>query len=76
MPSYYFHVLDHRKIIDETGTDLPGDHEAKLEAVRLAGALIEESPGDVIDHGQYGVEVEGQNGQTIFSLKIAPVDYR
>ncbi|MGY0575951.1 DUF6894 family protein [Bradyrhizobium sp. RDM12] len=43
MPHCYFHVLDGIALTDDTGTELVDRAEAKVEAVRLAGAMLMEA---------------------------------
>ena len=43
MPLYYFHIEDGQPFPDHEGTDLPNLEAARIEAVRLAGAMLKDS---------------------------------
>jgi hypothetical protein len=51
MPHFYFHVLDGSGIADDTGAVLASIEVAKIEAARLAGAVISEGISDKVWNG-------------------------
>jgi hypothetical protein len=51
MPRFYFHIVDGSAIADDTGTELPGIEAAKIEAARLAGAVLSEGIAEKIWQG-------------------------
>ena len=40
MPRYSFHVHEGKDMPDKEGLDMPGDEEARTEAVRTAGEML------------------------------------
>jgi hypothetical protein len=42
MTRFHFHILDGKNLFDDTGADLADIDAAKIEAVRLAGAVLSE----------------------------------
>ena len=49
MHRYHFNSFDGQTQIDHTGTMSPSPYEARVEAIRLAGALLGSSPKTVKD---------------------------
>jgi len=48
MPRFYFHIVDGSARADDTGEELPSIDVAKIEAARLAGAVLREGIADEI----------------------------
>jgi len=43
LPRFHFHIMDGTDLFDRDGLQLPDVAAAKLEAIRLAGAVLSES---------------------------------
>ncbi|WP_409191717.1 DUF6894 family protein [Bradyrhizobium sp. RDM4] len=52
MPRYHFHILDGTAVTDETGVELPGIAEARIEAIQLAGGVLREGMAGHFWHGE------------------------
>jgi len=74
MPRYHFNLSDGRDLPDLVGTELSGIAEARLEAIRLTGAVLNESPEDFWDAGSWEMVVTDEGGLILFSLHLLSVD--
>lgn len=68
MRRYFFHVLDGRSAPDVCGTELLNDNQALLEAVRLAGAILNGEPWSLIDSDDWSLRVTTDTDLTIFEM--------
>jgi hypothetical protein len=74
MPRYFFHVIDGREIIDNEGSELAGLKEARVEAIRLAGAILRDE-GDKFWNGeQWHMNVTDASGQSVLKLHFSADD--
>jgi hypothetical protein len=76
MPHFYFHVVDGSAIADDTGEELPNIDAAKIEAARLAGAVLSEGIADEIWKGSpWQVVVSDspwlEGGRTFLTLTLS-----
>jgi hypothetical protein len=60
VPRYYFQVKDGTQVRDDDGTELPDLHAARVEAARLAGALLRDRAWKFWDGRPW--HIEGANG--------------
>lgn len=73
MPQYHFNVAGDPSS-DTEGTELKDVAEAKCEAVKLAGRLICEQPGDFWGGHDWKLTVSDDSGMILFSLHVIGVD--
>lgn len=71
MPRFFFHVDDGTGHLDLDGVELPTPDAARLEAVRLAGAILKDSPALVALGEAWHMEVTDGVGTALFRLDIA-----
>ena len=75
MPRYFFDLRDGTYIPDETGVELAGLQEARVEAVVFAGGLLKDNPGGQFWQGHdWQVEVRDESGQMLFTLAFLVTD--
>jgi hypothetical protein len=55
MPNYKFHVQDHTKFEDRSGTDLPNDQSALAEGAKVAREV---KSSNNLDAAQWSVEIK------------------
>ena len=74
MSRYYFNVQDGRSDIDRDGTELPDVQSARSEALRLAGAIIDDAGrrGDLGE--EWRVEVTDDTGLMLFRMDFIVVE--
>ena len=74
MPRYFFHVIDGRSIIDHEGTEFPNLRSARVEAIRLAGAILHDD-GDTFWKGEeWHMNVTDASGQSLLKLHFSAED--
>lgn len=70
MPRYFFHVEDHLRFPDEDGTFLRDLDAARIEAVRVAGAMLTDHAASFWDKGEWRVVVTDDRQLILFSLSF------
>ena len=70
MPRYFFHVHDGKDMRDEEGLDMPGDEEARTEAVRTAGEMLRDLADGFWDGESWTMEVVDMAGNRVCELKV------
>ena len=70
MPRYFFHVADSKQDTDAEGVVLAGLDEARAQAVKTAGEILVTEGMAFWVGGQWGMTVVGEDGITVFSLRI------
>jgi hypothetical protein len=73
VPRFHFNLDDHRKDLDEEGTELPNEDVARIEAVKFAGAYLSERPDLVSEGLRFRVIVTNDDGRELFEVKIEAV---
>jgi hypothetical protein len=73
MPRYFFHAEDGRVFHDDEGTELPNDAAARIEAVKIAGQLIEEDPALILDTCSMRLTVSNEDTLTVFLIDASAV---
>jgi hypothetical protein len=68
---YFFHTDDGQSFRDEEGTLLAGDDAARIEAARVLGQMMSESPGDVWRDDQFRITVTDEYGVILFVIDLA-----
>ena len=74
MPRYHFNVFDRDGTPDLDGTELPNHNAARREAIRLAGALLEQE-GERLGLGEdWRMEVTDGTGLILFRLDFPVIE--
>lgn len=71
MARYFFHSDNGKAYHDDDGLELPSDHDAELEAVRLIGALLAEQPEAFWSSQLLTVTVTDCRGRAACSLRTS-----
>jgi hypothetical protein len=74
MSLFFFNVHDGVALIDEEGTELPDITAAKLMAVKLAGAMLQDDAEEFWNGEQWQLDVTDATGLTLFSLTFIGTD--
>ena len=74
MERFYFNVMDGASAPDREGVLLSGLDAARIEAVRLTGALLSEAPASACAGDDWRVEVVDQRGLTLFMITVITTD--
>lgn len=70
MPIYHFNIADHVDDPDETGTELPDDEVARIEAVTFVGAYLRDNPRLVWDGERFCVVVTDEQDRRLFTVSV------
>lgn len=68
MPRYFFHIIDGRDAPDETGTELEGPAEARLQALNTTGQLLREGGDEFWSGHEWRMHVTDDRGEELFVL--------
>ncbi len=71
MPRYFFHVLDGRAVIDATGLVLDNDTEARVEALRGAGEMLNDEGMNLWLGNRWSMSVADEDGYVLFNLRFS-----
>ena len=74
MPHFYFHTADGGRDRDRRGMDLADQGAARREAIRFAGAVINDEPDVLWDGRDFRVEVTDEAGDLLFTIITLAVD--
>ena len=74
MPLYFFNVHDGADLIDEEGSELPDIAAAKLMAIKLAGAMLQDEAERFCNREQWQLDLADASGLTLFSLTCFGTD--
>jgi uncharacterized protein DUF6894 len=74
VPRYHFNIRDGRSHADTDGTILPSLEAARIEAVRLSGELLRESPETFWSSAFWEMEVADERGLILFTLHFSSTD--
>lgn len=70
MPRYFFHVIHHRRRLDQEGKDLPDRHAAWKAAVETAGQRLKGLDGKLKPECDWRIEVTDEFQKTLYALHI------
>lgn len=70
MPRYFFHVMDGHASVDRTGSNFDSIGDARAEAVRLAGSILNKEATSLVNGHPWQMTVVDTAGDTVFSLKF------
>lgn len=69
MPRYFFHIDNGSFVPDRIGTDLPNIEAARVEAVRAAGEMINDSGKSFWEHLMpWNMHVTDNDARLLFTL--------
>jgi hypothetical protein len=71
---YFFDVRDGKFMPDDTGTDLPTLQAARIQALRLAGQMLNEDPEKFLDGDEWQVELRDPDGLVLFTFAFVATD--
>ncbi len=74
MPKYFFNVDDGQSSPDEDGTELPDLAAAKVEGLRLAGAIIQEKATFIETGRALRIEVSDGTDLVLFRMVFSLVE--
>jgi hypothetical protein len=74
VPRFFFNVYDCVSSPDDTGTELPDWQEARLEAIRLAGAIFKDEAQKVALGEAWHMDVADEQGLVLFRLDFVSHD--
>jgi hypothetical protein len=71
MPRFFFHI-DHGVLVsDEDGMELPSIEEARRQAVRTSGQVVQEFDCRFWERGAWTMHVTSEDHKLLFSLRVA-----
>lgn len=70
MPRYFFTLDDHVRDEDCQGTELADRAQARLAAIKFAGAVLGDDPDLVWDGREFRVEVTEEGGGAILDVVV------
>ena len=71
MPRFYFHVRDSTEFIDRVGTECAGTEDARVQAVRAAGAMLKEFGGQFWDDEDWRLWVTDESGTAVCAVRFS-----
>ena len=71
MPKFHFHVVDGQPIINGDPAEMRDAHEARVEAIRLSGALLQDHANKFWEHPEWRMWVTDEAGETVCSLRFS-----
>jgi hypothetical protein len=75
MPRFFFDIRDGQYIRDDTGVELSGLQDARIQAVTFAASLLRDDPGGVFWSGEdWQVEVRDERSLMLFTLSFLVTD--
>lgn len=74
MPRYFFNTADGHRDCDEEGVELPNGNAARAEAIRYAGAVMNNHPDVLWDGRDFRVEVVNEDKQLVCTVITVAVD--
>ena len=66
MPRFFFNVYDGASSLDDTGTELWDWKEARIEAIRLSGAIFTDEAPRIALGEDWHIEVTDEHGLILF----------
>ena len=74
VPRFFFNVYDGASSLDDTGTDLLDWKEARIEAIRLSGAIFTDEAHRVALSEDWHIEVTDERGLILFRFDFVSQD--
>jgi hypothetical protein len=71
MPRYFFHTQNGVARTDLEGLELLDVQEARIEAARAIGQLVDHNPGEFWEHGALKMTVTDHAGLVLFTLELS-----
>lgn len=69
MPRYFFDIDNHKHVNDD-GTNLTDDEEARVQAVIFAGDYLSDHPGIARDGPRFSVSVRNEQGSVLLTVMV------
>jgi hypothetical protein len=74
MPRYFFDVHDGTSLPDSEGTELPGRHAMRSEAIRMAGQILDDLDGKF--RGELWImNVRDDSGRVVMTLRFSVTEH-
>ena len=70
MPRFHFNVYDGVSSLDDTGTELANWREARLQAIKLAGAIFTDEAQQIALGDDWRIEVTDHRRLVLFRLDL------
>ena len=70
VPRFQFNVYDGVSSLDDTGTELSNWREARLQAIKLAGAIFTDEAQQIALGEDWRIEVTDHRGLVLFRLDL------
>lgn len=74
MPKFLFYVHDGRELVDPDGVELAGDPSARIEAIRLAGAILQEDAEHIVQRERWNMHVTNADGKVVYQVDLSVTD--
>jgi len=74
MAKFFFHTENGRSFPDNEGTELETLADARMEAVRVLGDVLRETPDEVLATGMLRLTVTDAAGLIYFALDLSATD--
>jgi hypothetical protein len=74
MARFYFNVHDGKSILDDEGTELPDWRAARIEAIRLAGHILQDDAHRIALGEDWRIEVTDHTGLILFQMTFQVVE--
>lgn len=70
MPRYFFDIDNHKRVVDDDGTDLSDDEEARVQAVIFAGDYLSDHPAIARGGACFRVAVRDERDGVLLTVKV------
>jgi len=71
MRRYFFHVYDHKTILDDVGSELPNIEAVRLEAIRASAEILRDLDGQNLWQGhEWRMVVVDDGGAEVLTLRF------
>jgi hypothetical protein len=71
---FFFHLRDGQDLPDLEGTELPDAAAARVEAIRLSGAMLKDQASSGWDGTEWRLTVVDETGTPVFLLRYSADD--
>ena len=74
MPRYYFNIYDGVSTPDDTGTELANWQEARIQAIKFAGAIIKDEAERIAQGDDWHLEVTDERQLILFRFNFLSLE--
>ena len=71
MPRYFFHILDGTAAVDHVGLVFPSEDEARSEALRGAGEMLNDQEMTLWLGDTWSMSVASEDARILFTIKFS-----